>query len=300
MPEARKRTLIAAAIPLPVLLGVCVLTYVHFGTLTTGKIYQDFNLAQMSTQRLPRSVREQLIKRRTISRINRLPIYGGTVEQYAPYIKVPKPTEIAVLDQRVKSTGHANWHAKIFLPIAAQYGRDARVVIGLYPSVYWNEVRKHVWDFTLPADQSDPFLNIARPGGAGRPAKYDRMAPLVRGADLILAGQMRHEGVAWVHVIGFPALILFVLFRFGRWFFTRNSSRFGGDERAPARAAVIVAMFILYNFCYIAAVTILFSSDDHSRYRFESTPLMCVLVGMLAWKALGMFTRGGEDNRVNF
>ncbi len=298
MPEARKRTAVAMAFPLPLLIGACMLTYVHFGTLTTGKIYRDFNLAMMSTPRLPRGIREKMIEEKKISGINRISIYAGLVEEQIAFVDAPKPTGIAVLDQTMKSTGHPNWHSKVFIKIAEVYGRDARYVISRYPGVYWREVLNHAGDYALPADQSDPFLNVANPAGSDMANRLAPMGPLVRGYDLITAGQWKHEGVAWFNVIGFPLLIAFALFVFARWFFWGNTPRCAGDQGAPA--AAIVSMFVIYNFVYIAAVTIFFSTDDHSRYRYESTPLMCVLAAMVVGKAIDLLMGRGEDNRSKF
>ena len=278
VPRVRRRTLISMAIPLTLVIAVSVHQYVQFGSLTNGRVYQELNLAQMTTLRLPAETRERLIRSGRISEINNLPIYAAKAGDYAPYFAPPAPTGIAVLDQQVKSTGAANWHSSAFRDVAHRYGKDGRFVLRTYPGLYLSALRENVAHFFRPADQSDPF-RVSESRGARSTPLTDRMWSVTRAWDVLTAGQLRYEGVAFLGVLALLASVAYAFFFFFRWFARRKPPRIRGDR--SARADAVTVLFMVYTFVYVGVVTILFSSDDHSRYRFEVAPLACVLLAML-------------------
>jgi Dolichyl-phosphate-mannose-protein mannosyltransferase len=270
MPNVRRRTTIGMAIPLSLVVGASVVHYSNFGSLNNGEIYQDINLAQMTTLRLPPETLERLIREGKISPINRLSIYDSTLADYLPYVSQPPRTGIAVLDRPSKSTGAANWHSAWFMRIAEQYGADGRFVLRSYPGTYVSSVRDNFERFLLPSDQSRPFLLI--------PDSH-RMWPLLRAWDIVIGGQLHYKGIALLNIAALSAAVAFGYVFFGRWLFRYRRTTL--DTRS-ARADALTVLFMLYTFLFIAAVTIAFSSNDHSRYRFEAAPLVCVLLAMLA------------------
>lgn len=270
MPNARRRTTIGMAIPLSLVLSAGILHYSNFGSLTNGAIYQELNLAQMTTLRLPPETLERLIREGKISPINRLSIYDSTPADYLPHIPQPPRTGIAVLDRPLKSTGAANWHSAWFMRIADQYGEDGRFVLRRYPGTYVSAVRDNFERFLLPSDQSRPFLLIP---------DSDRMWPLLRAWDIVIAGQLHYKGIAVLNIAALCAAVSFGLVFVGRWlFFYRRTARETRSDRADA----LTVLFMVYSVLFIAIVTIAFSSNDHSRYSFETAPLVCVLLAMLA------------------
>ena len=273
MPSLRRRTLAAMAVPLAAVVGVAVLTWVNFGTLVTGHVYQDVNLAQMTTMRLSDSTVEMLIRQGKISPINRLDVYEAEPVDYLPYVPPPPRTGVAVLDQPLKATGAVNWHSAWFVLIADQYGKDARVVRREYPGVYASSVRDNLERFFIPPDQSYPFVNVRGD---------DPMRVVLRAWDLVLGGQLRHKGVAPFTIAAVLGSILFGLLVVHQWRVRRKPG--------PTKADALTVLFMVYTFLYVAVVTIVFSSNDHSRYRFETMPLVVVLLAMTvsaAWRRYG-------------
>jgi hypothetical protein len=105
------------------------------------------------------------------------------------------------------------------------------------------------------------------------------MWPLLRAWDIVFAGQLHYKGIAVLNIAALCAAVSFGLVFVGRWlFFYRRTARETRSDRADA----LTVLFMVYSVLFIAIVTIAFSSNDHSRYSFETAPLVCVLLAMLA------------------
>jgi Dolichyl-phosphate-mannose-protein mannosyltransferase len=273
----RRVILRAAAAPLALVLAFYVKTYVVFGGLVSGQMYQQINLAGMTVNHLPDKERQRLIKEKKLSPVTTTPVGDYTrLEVFADYIPKRPPTGIPMLDQLKKSSGYTNWQHSSTVDIAALYGRDGVYVLKHYPKIYLDSLLYNVSVYFLPSSYTYPF-------GTGSSANERRIRPYVYAHDKYIGCQLTRPNTAWTLVVVFPACMLFATGLIVRWLRRRRPI-----EDLPRALTVLYAWF---NVFYVALVTILFSWGDHNRYRFKVTPLYCVLCAMLVSAAWSLAVR---------
>jgi hypothetical protein len=281
-----RRGLCAAAVPALLLLAFYAKNYVMFGDLVPGQVYKKMNYADMVQQQAPREAIERLKREGRIGGILEIPAVVTETPNYAKLVKQPPPTGIPLLDMPLKSTGADNWNSIWTARVADAYYRDAQVVARECPGLLWKQVRVNLRTYLRPATEVFPFDEAHN-------AKCLR--PFLDCYERITAGELVSEAdadpdqgpMAWLTLVLVPACLAAGLVIAVRAF----SNRAGWTPESRARCAAI--LFLLFNIAYDSAVTILFSTSDHNRYREEVAPLYIVLLGLLvtaSWDGLrGLF-----------
>ena len=282
---APRRILLAAAVPCVLLLSLYVKNYLTFGDWFAGRVYRDMNYARMVLQNVSEEEKSRLVAEGVTTAIVHVPIYQQDLRFFRPFLDPVEPTGIAVLDREVKSTGHPSWQSLTMQQIGARMRTAAEAVARRHPDALWRSVAGNARSYFLPADQTYPFLFGERRPNYGDPNALALAGPLELRRRLV--GQREIGGVAWAYVIGLPAVVLCGLARLRRWLR-------GGEATRPEAVALA---FMLFTIAYLAAVTILLSHGDHSRYRFEVAPFYAVLAGLLATSALRWALRRGRARR---
>jgi len=277
-PQNRRQLVLAAALPCLLVVALYCKNYLVFGTMVAGEAYQKTNFGMMVFDKVSGLARRQLIAEGKVTELaDSIPYNWRGEQQYRELLPSIKRWGIPVLDQEVKSTGFQNWHSQLITELARVYYRDAKVAARQYPAAYPRAVVDNLKFYFVPADQTWPFF------GGEEPLTTDpnamKMRGLLRAWNYLFAGKLPFAGFAgkvpWLNLIAFPLCFLFGCRWVGLWALRRR----GISERSETATAAVV-FFMLYNIAYVAAVTILFSDADHSRYRFKVSPFYAALFSL--------------------
>jgi hypothetical protein len=275
--DRRKSVLLAAALPLLIVLGLYTKNWILFGSFS-GSTWLGMNMNTITAHQLTGSEARGLISRGVISPVALLDI-GTPAELYRPYIQLPARTGIPVLDDCVTSTGATNFNCLAFRQIQHIYTRDGLVLLRTYPVVYLRSSEAAWFTYFLPTGDFpsfdlnrpriravDRFWNVVFFGqfeDAGDRKNLRRMA--ARGASISL---VFHTGVFLI--IGLPALWIW-----GVVYLVR-----GVRSGVLNRASAVLLGFLLFNIAYVTAVANLLSSFENNRYRFPIDAFYVVLLGL--------------------
>ena len=280
-----------AALALPSLLigAFYIKNFVMFGDMLPGELYRKLNYAEMIQQQAPPEVLTRLQRESRIGGILEMDPIAAT-DSFAGVVKPPAMTGIPLLDTWQKTTGADNWHSVWRRLVVERFYRDAQVVAHECPGLLAGPVLLNLRRYLLPATDVFPF---------DESANAQRLRPFLTWYEQITSGQLPlhaavdDDPVAWLNVVLFPACLIAGLILTVRGF-PRAGDRCGG-----ALARCVTLLFILFNIAWNFAITVLFSSGDHNRYREEVAPLCVVLAGLLAnalWGRLrGSFRRSGQE-----
>jgi hypothetical protein len=272
--KRRWRTaLAAAAVPTLMIAAFYVKNYAMFGDLIPGQVYKKMNYADMVQQQAPEGAIERLARAGRIGRILEIPAIGTRADRYAEFVRPPTPTGIPLLDMRKKTTGVDNWHSTWTAKVADLYYRDAQVVARECPGLLWPQIRENLRTYLLPATGVVAFDDAQN---------ATRLRPFLDWYERITSGEFfvdadsDDDPIAWLNLFLLPVCLaggLLIAIR-------ALSKRGGRTSESRARCATI--LFLLFNIVYDSAITIVFSSGDHNRYREEVAPLYAILLGVLA------------------
>jgi hypothetical protein len=268
-----KRGLCAAAIPALLILGVYVKNFAMFGELIPGQVYKQINYVDMVQGQAPPEEIRRLQREGKISPILERPVLETFTDHYADLVKRPEPTGVLLLDVSRKSTGADNWNSIWRAKVSEACYRDAQVVARECPGLHVLQLRENLVNYLLPASEVFPFDGVAN---------SVRLRPLLTWYERITGGEGHADDdtdeppIAWMNVFLLPVCLVGGLV-FAIRALPKRGRRFG---RSIAQCATIV--FLLFNIVYDSAVTILFSTGDHNRYREEVAPLYIVLLGLIA------------------
>ncbi|MBA4368832.1 MAG: hypothetical protein C0403_14490 [Desulfobacterium sp.] len=280
----RRRILFGAAGPIVLVVAFYLKTLLIFGSLLAGQTYQQINFAVMTVSRLPAEQRQALIKEGKLTPVTTTSADSRTsFRKFDRYIPKHVTTGVPMLDNQRKSTGYTNWQYGSVPSIGALFARDARVVDGLYPALYWQAVLENLRRYSFVSSFTYPF-------SSNRSPNEQKIRHLVRAYDRYLKGVTTFYQSAPGLIVGFVASLVFAMTLVIRWLW----------RRCPAADAprMLTVAFCLFNIVYVSAVTLLFSYGDHSRYRFKVSPFYCILFAMLLYALWGRVK--GRFSRLRF
>lgn len=274
----RRRVLLAAVIPLIIVVGLYSKNWVLFRSFS-GSTWLGMNMDTITAHQLTSREGRDLVNRGVISPISLIDL-GSPITLYRPYIQMPTPTGIPVLDDCVTSTGATNFNCLAFFQVQRAYTRDGLALLRNYPIVYLRSLEAAWFTYFLPAGDF-PFFDLNRP----RIRNLDRFWDIVffgqfedagdRKNLRRLAGQgallslVLHTGVFLM--IGLPALWIW-----GVAYLVR-----GVHRKTLDRPSAILIGFLLFNIGYLTAIANLLSSFENNRYRFPFDAFYVVLLGLL-------------------
>src|SRR5208337_3586455 len=156
----RKSVLLAAALPLLIVLGLYTKNWILFGAFS-GSTWLGMNMDTITAHQLTGREARDLIGRGVISPVSLLDV-GSPIELYRPYIQTPARTGIPVLNDCVTSTGATNFNCLAFLQIQHIYTRDGLALLRTYPVVYLRSLEAAWFTYFLPAGDF-PSFDLNRP-----------------------------------------------------------------------------------------------------------------------------------------
>jgi hypothetical protein len=299
------RRLIAGAgsILLAVVLSLYLKNLLLFGQFVSST-WMEMNLAILTSRQLTPEERQLFVSEGKLSRLtgemeydSLSPIIGVTVSSFRPYITMPPPTSIPVLDREIKFSGAtANYNHRGYLEAQKVYRKDVNFLLLHYPMAYIRLVTIAWFAYFLP---NGDFLF------------FDSNLPHVHGIerffDNVFFGQFKHAsgaalrqlhaqgaGLSLVLYTGVFLLIgLPVLFIFGVWFLYRGIRMCTLDV-----PQALLLSFLLFNILYCTMTANFLSSYENNRYRFPVDGFFVVLLTLaldqLMRKLIRMRRQGNE------
>jgi hypothetical protein len=253
--------------------------WVQFGT-TTSSSWVGMNLAKATLHQASRGEVKELVRRGDLSPQALIPPFSPP-EAYRP---LPRRTGVAVLDERRKAGGEANYNHKVYLRVSDQYFDDSVQFIRTHPADYARALAnsyRFFWlpgsDYTLdraPVDGLDRFLNrflFLQPRGYFSNEKRGFASPV--SAYVPGLAQM-----AWGAVLVYVAAWLFAVY--AAWAIVRRRN----VDRPRAATIAFLGLTVLY-------VTVLSNAaeiGENNRIRFETDPVMWVLFVVLLVRLVGI------------
>ena len=275
-PDTRKKTLLAAILPLLLVVGLYAKNLAIFGRFSASS-WLGMNLWEVVTDQLPRADLKELVVAGKLSPVALVPRYSDVAAYPAAY-REPSRHNVPALTQPVKSTDVANYNNITYARVSDAYLRDAAYLILHRPAGFakgllksWFAYFKSNTDYVLlePNRSRIGFWNRAYDA-----AFYGRIPFDFSRTGILKTTSPRGH---------FPYLFLFiglpVLFVFGaRLALTRTSEL--------DRAQRITLAFILFTIIYSALVGNLIEAGENNRFRFETDPLSLVLLGLALTRLL--------------
>ncbi len=238
-----RRAVTVLLLPVVLVAGWYAKNQVIFGFFGPSS-WLGLSLAKTATARLDPVDREALVSNGALSRYALVKPFSP-LERYeaADGRRFPN-SEIAVLGQRVKSSGSPNFNHRGFVDVSAQCRTDAIKVIAGYPTVYVRSVATAVKRFFSSAVAFPPFLDN-----------------LVVMAPVFQLGEKTWSRPPVV-VAAFVGALLFSVF--GAF----------GAFRQGRRAEWGVRLWVIWTLLWVLVVGSLVEVGENHRFRFLVTPLV--------------------------
>lgn len=272
----RRQVLVGLCVPLLIVVGLYAKNAAVFRSFTSSTWF-GMSLARMTSLRIPEAQSDALIREGRLSPMARLGAFGN-VRYYRQLLPVPPPTGIDALDQRVRSTGWANYNNAIYLQVSRIYLKDALTALTIRPDIYLATVGK-AFLISLEPASTYGFLRDNRIRIAGWNALYNVIlyGELAAG-DLmpenkeiaIEKAAMRFWAKPLFLTIGIPGLLVMgvvLVWRLAR-----------AGRLAEPRALTLA--FVAGNALYVMMAGNAFEIGENNRFRFVIDPLLTALLGI--------------------
>jgi hypothetical protein len=187
-----------------------------------------------------------------------------------PHLK----TGVPLLDMERAPNGRWNAHALEYLLLTEKYQRpDTLYLLSHYPWVYLKSVRRALGDY------AGSSLDDSMLPGSPNYLRVHRASELIDGVY-----GLREDKSFTLLRFGLPLLLVYALLRLIR----------RGASSGSQRCSVTVSSYALLTALYVASVSVLISSGDFGRYRFEVDPFHIFLLALLLsdlWRVIAFGTR---------
>lgn len=273
----RRQVLLAAAVPLLVVVLWYGKNYYYFGSFSTST-WMGLGLSNISTLVVTREELQPLVNEGRLSRYALVSRY--TQKDYL-FQAQPPPTGIPVLDQVRKSTGSYNFNNQQIVAINRYYTHDAVTVIKTYPFSYVIGLIISNRLFFSPSSLNSYFTAENR--AAARPIERI-LNPVLYGVGTEPhRARQPHFGFAepWPLKVNtsIPLIALWLLV-LGYGYAQSRRGLLSHDPEQQPRAVVIG--FIVVSALYVYAVGTALELAENYRYRFLIEPLFMVLTATSA------------------
>jgi hypothetical protein len=287
----RRLVLLCGALPLLVILGLYSKNWILFGSFS-GSTWMGMNMDTITVHQLTGEEAQAFVNRGIISPASLLDV-GSPLNLYRPYIQMPPPTGIQVLDDCVTSTGATNFNCLPFRQVQRIYIRDGLALLREYPVVYLRSLEAAWFSYFLPAGDF-PFFDLNRPKIHG----IDRFWNVVffgqfqEASDRKELRRMAAQG-ARVSLLLYTGIFLLIglpaLWLWGVYYVVS-----GVRSKSLDRPAAILLGFLLFNILYVTAIANFLSSFENNRYRFPLDALYVVLLGVALNRSCGSKISGDK------
>jgi hypothetical protein len=258
-----RRTVVSAALaPLLLLGALYTKNYVLFGffdAFSEGPV----SLNLVTTRHLSDADLDAWIADGKLSPYAAVDVFAGP-RAYLPFFASPNnpayPPELSRLE--LPTHGAPNYNHWFYLEVMPVRRRDAFVYLRERPVAYLHTVARGVTQFFSPT-------TLWHPRERSGYSPHAQVRSIIGGYETLYNRVFHTFPVAPVGLyVLVPAVLL--------WSFERGRAlRRASDDESRARAALL--WLILFQISYVVAVSVLFTFQEESRYRFQIEPLLWLL-----------------------
>jgi hypothetical protein len=272
-PRLRRRTLVAAAVPIVLVAGWYAKNLALFGEFTAST-WGGMNFSKMTNAMLFPQERRALYEAGVISDVSLQPPFSS-LDKYPAIADSTQRTGVAVLDTRTKTGGAANYNNLAYVEVARRAGSDAWRVLRARPVSYLRGLAAAWLTFFQPPDL---YLLLA--------PNRERIAALTDGVNTVLGrfgrrpdSALRRTDPGSYYARGLLstqlwAVIAYLLLMAGgpvMLVFRRRSNPLLGPGLLLLWATV----------CYVALAGNLIEVGENNRFRFTADPLVLCALGVM-------------------
>jgi hypothetical protein len=252
----RKNIIRAAIFPFIVLLLLCTKNFMVFGNFSTTS-WLGMGLFRVAVLKVPEELKLQLIQQHQLSEVaNHFPY--SVVQTYPVALRTVALTNVAVLDQKVKTTGFNNYNHSSYVLLSRFYLKDAKYLISHYPGYYLRGFLSSIEVF-LRSSSDYSFLRV----NSSRIQLWNNLFDRI----FYLKLAETFNGVCLVIAVGIPCVIAYCLFALRRKSVLPDSHQ-------------NMILFLFFNVLYVFVTANAFEYSENNRYRFEIDPFLLLLVGV--------------------
>ncbi len=275
LPQYRRRTLIAACLPLLAVVAWYLKNALIFGTFSAST-WLGFSTWKSAHHYLDSQVQAQLIQDGVLSPMAEIEPFSP-LQEYHRFVPSIPSTGIPVLDRETKGN-EANLNHLQYVALSANAGRDA-----------WALLQRDPWGRRVPLGHalvfycwpaSDYYLvENNREHIAAWACWYDRWL-----LGKVLSGGERVDSEGWNCELRQMGLLLVVLIPL-LWVYGCRRAWRACRTRPPApqrTAEAATLVFICFNVAYVTLVGNAVELGENMRFRFQIDPLLTVLLALLA------------------
>jgi len=269
--DFRKRTLLAAALPLVLVLAFMTKNAVCFGQFGTSS-WLGMSISRNTTFALPLEERKALVEEGLLSRF-------ALIEPYQPLTAyagiTPKTTGIPALDVDKSPSGRNNYNNTAYLEISNLYFKDALRVLGRNPATWLKKIGENFEIYLRPVSDRSFSPNNARviwdvQDFRKRPASWiNRFVPDLQYNKTQRCSVGRVALKAWLIILLVCSPLL-----------TIESIRKRSGDPAHAMLILFLTACVFYN----VLMSISFDSGENMRFRFSVDPFFVALSGLLLFR----------------
>jgi hypothetical protein len=288
----RRMLFLSGIVPLLLAFGLSFKNWVLFGTFSSST-WMWINMSAITTHQLTEEEARDFISRGLISPVSRIEP-GVPVALYLPYVQMPPPTGIPVLDEEASTSGVTNFNNRVFFQIQRYYLRDELWILRNYPVAYVRALKRAWFSYFLPAGDY-LFFDLNRP----------RIYSIERFYDLVFFGQLRdasdrksltrmEEQGPKLGLILYTGIFLLIGLP-SVWLWTIYYLVNGIHKKTLAQPAAVLIGFLFFNITYMTAVSNFLSSYEGNRYRFQVDAFFVILFGIALEQLRRKFFRPAKE-----
>ena len=286
LPDNKKRVITIAFVPFLIIFLWYAKNLYVFGSFSSSTFF-GMNFARITTNMLSEQEREKLIKDGKISKISSITAFSP-LAKYKKYLPKIQKTNIAVLDQELKSHYAPNYNNIAYIYISKQYLKDAVNVVRFQPKTYLRSISRACFYYFLPTNAYfifsfnrqyikhwDRFYNIVFYGALlhfDQPPKELREDHIKQ--ETLMMGLFL--------IIGLPFLLFYGIFLILR----------GLIQKRFNLPFTITLLFLVINIIYTTVLGILFELGENNRFRFVIEPFFLIILGLFINNTLGGLKKG--------
>lgn len=297
LPALRRHVAIGVLPALAINTALYVKNWFLFGVFAastwTGMLAGVLTTAHMTPAEI-----EQEIALGHLPPIARVPGYSW-LKDYEPYVQMPPPSGIAVLDEAVTSTGHPNFNHQGYLRIS--YASFLPATLRYMPKAYAQSVAIAWFTYFLPATDVHT-LDVNR-----RPIEtWDRIwsgvfyGQFFRAATRKDLRALKASGEGWKLPFYTGLFFLVAVVAMHAWAGLRLWRQWKGTG-LMSRAQTVTWCFLWSTLLFITAISNFLSSFECNRYRFPVDGYYLVLLATLVMAVLprGSAPAAGDSRSVD-
>ncbi len=280
-----KRIVLIAIVPF-ILIAFVYLKNLYLFGIFNGSSWMGLSLSRfVAFERPPEDELKALINQGKISKFSLIQAYSS-LGDYQDSLPKTKKTNIAVLDQQIKSTGCANFNNIEYVGISKQYLKDTVYILFSHPEIYLKGLTRAYYLYFLPATEFS-YLNMN--------GNKNHIHSLIRLYNFLFCGQvLPHRGYdqykkndifSYYKYKFLSAGVLLIMgfmvsMAYGLRVIFKTLSKKHSLRKPEDLPFALTVLFLCATIIYVTLSCNFLSLGENFRYRLSIDPFILILLGL--------------------